>query len=191
LGFGLRLAGCGAGVFYSSKFTSGPFIGLPLTIRYVAIVMLGGSGSLVGSLVGGLILGIAETLAGFFLGSSLVPCVAFFALVLVLLLKPRGYSNMFKKWLTPSGGVWILVLVGLLFLPRVLDPYWVVFLLLLFMYIGIGQASTSRRDTWLCQFRSLCLFWDQRLWFSILYSKGVPFVFCLATGVLVTLIFAS
>lgn len=79
-----------AGVFYVLQFTVGPFIGLPLTIRYVAVVMLGGSGSLIGSLVGGLILGIAETFAGFLLGAHWSLAVAFFTLVLVLLVKPQG-----------------------------------------------------------------------------------------------------
>jgi branched-chain amino acid transport system permease protein len=79
-----------AGVFYVLQFTIGPFIGLPLTIRYIAIVMLGGSGSLIGSLVGGLILGVAETFAGFFLGAHWSLTVAFFTLVLVLLVKPEG-----------------------------------------------------------------------------------------------------
>ena len=88
-GIAIGLAGT-AGVFYVLLFTIGPFIGLPLTIRYIAIVMLGGSGSLIGSLVGGLILGVAETFAGFFLGAHWSLAVAFFALVLVLLLKPEG-----------------------------------------------------------------------------------------------------
>jgi branched-chain amino acid transport system permease protein len=88
-GIAIGLAGT-AGVFYVLLFTIGPFIGLPLTIRYIAIVMLGGSGSLLGSLVGGLILGVAETFAGFFLGAHWSLSVAFFTLVLVLLLKPEG-----------------------------------------------------------------------------------------------------
>jgi branched-chain amino acid transport system permease protein len=88
-GIAIGLAGA-AGVFYVLLFTIGPFIGLPLTIRYIAIVMLGGSGSLLGSLVGGLILGVAETFAGFFLGAHWSLSVAFFTLVLVLLLKPEG-----------------------------------------------------------------------------------------------------
>lgn len=88
-GIAIGLAGV-AGVFYVLLFTIGPFIGLPLTIRYIAIVMLGGSGSLLGSLVGGLILGVAETFAGFFLGAHWSLSVAFFTLVLVLLLKPEG-----------------------------------------------------------------------------------------------------
>jgi branched-chain amino acid transport system permease protein len=88
-GIAIGLAGV-AGVFYILLFTIGPFIGLPLTIRYIAIVMLGGSGSLLGSLVGGLILGVAEIFAGFFLGAHWSLSVAFFTLVLVLLLKPEG-----------------------------------------------------------------------------------------------------
>jgi branched-chain amino acid transport system permease protein len=85
----ISLAGV-AGVFYVLLFTIGPYIGLPLTIRYIAIVMLGGSGSLVGSLVGGVILGVAETFTGFFLGTQWSLAVAYFVLVMVLLLKPEG-----------------------------------------------------------------------------------------------------
>ena len=89
--FGISIAlAAAAGLFYVLQFTISPFIGLPLTIRYIAIVMLGGSGSLIGSLVGGLILGVAEAFAGFFLGAHWSLTVAFFILVLVLLLKPEG-----------------------------------------------------------------------------------------------------
>jgi branched-chain amino acid transport system permease protein len=52
--------------------------------------MLGGSGSLIGSLMGGLILGVAEIFASFFLGAHWSLAVAFFTLVLVLLVKPEG-----------------------------------------------------------------------------------------------------
>ena len=89
--FGIAIALAGvAGLFYVLQFTIGPYIGLPLTIRYIAIVMLGGSGSLIGSLMGGLILGVAETFAGYYLGAHWSLSVAFFTLVLVLLLKPEG-----------------------------------------------------------------------------------------------------
>ncbi len=89
--FGIAIAlAAAAGLFYVLQFTISPFMGLPLTIRYIAIVMLGGSGSLIGSLVGGLILGVAEAFAGFYLGAQWSLTVAFFTLVLVLLLKPEG-----------------------------------------------------------------------------------------------------
>ena len=99
---------------------------------------------------------------------------------------------MFKKWVTPFNGFWILVLAGFLLLPRFLDPYWVVFLLLLFMYIGIG-ASFNITAGYLgyVNLGHYVFFGISAYGFSILYAKGVPFVFCLATGVLVTLIFAT
>ena len=99
---------------------------------------------------------------------------------------------MFKKGIIPSNGIWILVLVGLLFLPRFVDPYWVVFLLLLFMYIGIG-ASFNITSGYLgyVNLGHYVFFGISAYGFSILYVKGVPFILCLATGVLVTLIFAA
>ena len=99
---------------------------------------------------------------------------------------------MFKKFLTPFRGFWILVLVGLLVLPRLLDPYWVVFLLLLFMYIGIG-ASFNITAGYLgyVNLGHYVFFGISAYGFSILYVKGVPFVFCLATGAVVTLVFAT
>jgi len=99
---------------------------------------------------------------------------------------------MFKKWVTPLNVICILVLVGLLLLPRVLDPYWVVFMLLLFMYIGIG-ASFNITAGYLgyVNLGHYVFFGISAYGFAILYSKGFPFLFCLASGVLVTLIFAT
>jgi len=99
---------------------------------------------------------------------------------------------MFKRWLTFFNGFWMLVLVAVLLLPRFIDPYWVVFLLLLFMYIGIG-ASFNITAGYLgyVNLGHYVFFGISAYGFSILYVKGVPFIFCLATGVLVTLIFAT
>ena len=99
---------------------------------------------------------------------------------------------MFKRWLAPSNGFWILVLAVILLLPKFIDPYWVVFLLLLFMYIGIG-ASFNITAGYLgyVNLGHYVFFGISAYGFSILYAKGIPFVFCLATGVLVTLIFAT
>lgn len=99
---------------------------------------------------------------------------------------------MFKKLMTPFNGFWILVLVGLLFLPRFLDPYWVVFLLLLFMYIGIG-ASFNITAGYLgyVNLGHYVFFGISAYGFSILYAKGAPFLLCLAVGVAVTVVFAT
>ena len=99
---------------------------------------------------------------------------------------------MSKKIFNPWEGILIIFLVFLAVMPRFIDPYWVVFLLLLFMYIGIG-ASFNITAGYLgyVNFGHYVFFGISAYGFSILYVKGVPFVFCLATGVLVTLIFAT
>ena len=99
---------------------------------------------------------------------------------------------MSKKILSSFNGIWILVLLGLVLLPRFIDPYWVVFLLLLYMYIGIG-ASFNITAGYLgyVNLGHYVFFGISAYGFSILYAKGVPFVFSLATGVVATLIFAT
>ena len=87
-GIGTILASA-AGVFYVILFTITPFIGIPLSIKYLCIIVMGGLGSLYGSLVGGLILGITEALTGFF-APHWSETAAFFILVAILLIRPRG-----------------------------------------------------------------------------------------------------
>ncbi len=99
---------------------------------------------------------------------------------------------MFKKSLTPFSGFWILILIGLLLLPRFIDPYWVVFCLLLFMYIGIG-ASFNITAGYLgyVNLGHYVFFGVSAYGFSILYVKGIPFGACVAAGVAASVIFAS
>jgi branched-chain amino acid transport system permease protein len=65
-------------------------MGLALTVKYMCVVVLGGLGSLFGSLAGGVILGLTESIVGYYFGSDWSPTVAYFALVLILLLRPQG-----------------------------------------------------------------------------------------------------
>ena len=78
------------GVFYVVLYSMTPYMGLALTVKYMCIVVLGGLGSLFGSLAGGVILGITESIVGYYFGSDWSPTVAYFALVLILLLRPQG-----------------------------------------------------------------------------------------------------
>jgi len=99
---------------------------------------------------------------------------------------------MFKKSLTLSNGFWILVLIGILFIPKFVDPYWVAFLLLLFMYVGIGSSfNITAGYLGYVNLGHYAFFGISAYGFAILYAKGVAFVVCMATGVLVTLIFAT
>ena len=88
-GLGVALA-ASAGVFYVTLFTVTPIMGIPLSVKYMCIVVLGGLGSLVGSVVGGLILGVAESFTAYYFGAEWSPTIAFILLILILIVKPEG-----------------------------------------------------------------------------------------------------
>jgi branched-chain amino acid transport system permease protein len=88
-GMGAVLAAM-AGVFYLLLYSINPFIGLPLTLRYLCIIVLGGLGSLFGTLLGGIILGLTEVLTGYLLNPHWQETVAFLLLVILLLIRPQG-----------------------------------------------------------------------------------------------------
>lgn len=79
-----------AGVFYVTLYSMTPYMGLPLTVKYMVIVILGGLGGLTGPLVAGLILGVTETFVGYYFGSIWAPAVAYIAFVIILIVRPQG-----------------------------------------------------------------------------------------------------
>jgi branched-chain amino acid transport system permease protein len=91
LTFGLGIAiAASAGVFYITLFTVTPVIGMPLTVKCMCIVVLGGLGSLTGSAAGGITLGLAESLTAYCLGAEWSPAISLILLILILLIKPEG-----------------------------------------------------------------------------------------------------
>ncbi len=88
-GLGIALAAA-AGILYALLFTVEPFMGLPITVKFLAIIVLGGMGSLPGGLLGGLIIGLGEALTGFYIGPHWTPTVAFVFLLATLLVRPHG-----------------------------------------------------------------------------------------------------
>lgn len=88
-GLGIALAG-GTGVFYATLFTIEPFMGLELTLKYLAVIVVGGIGSVPGALVGAAVIAAAESFTAFYAGSRWSPMVAFAILVVVLLVRPQG-----------------------------------------------------------------------------------------------------
>lgn len=79
-----------AGVFLISLIPVEPHLGIPLTLKYLSIIVLGGIGNLPGTLLGSMILGTSESLVGFWLGAEWSLTVAFVILILILLLRPTG-----------------------------------------------------------------------------------------------------
>ncbi len=66
-----------------------PYFGVKFGLKGLAVIVLGGLGSIPGAVIGGMLIGLSEA----FVPSSLVGwknAIAFFILFLVLLLRPRG-----------------------------------------------------------------------------------------------------
>lgn len=88
-GLGVGLA-AGTGVFYATLFSVEPFMGLSLTLKYLAVIVVGGIGSLPGAFIGALVIATAESLTAYYAGPHWSPAVAFAVLVLALLVRPQG-----------------------------------------------------------------------------------------------------
>ena len=67
-----------------------PFMGVSMSVKGVAVMLIGGLGSIYGAMVGGLILGIAEIMTVAYLASSYRDAFSFVLLIAVLLVKPEG-----------------------------------------------------------------------------------------------------
>ena len=81
-----------AGVVVAPVFVVDPFMWLAPLVTMLAIVVLGGLGSLKGSLIGALIIGYVEAITVFALpgGAYLKGAVALLIMVVVLLARPEG-----------------------------------------------------------------------------------------------------
>jgi branched-chain amino acid transport system permease protein len=79
-----------AGVAHVMLYSITPTMGIPLTLKYLTIVVLGGLGSLLGSVFGGMVLGVSEALTSLYVGPEWAPTVAFIVLIVVLVTRPQG-----------------------------------------------------------------------------------------------------
>ncbi len=83
--------GAAAGVLFALAFnTIRPEMGLGIELKGLAVIIVGGMGSIPGALAGGLMLGLFEVFAVSVIGSSWRDAVAFGLLFAVLLLRPQG-----------------------------------------------------------------------------------------------------
>ena len=87
-GIGSFLAAAAGGLEVIHSYVS-PLIGLPLTLKYLCIIVMGGLGSFLGVALGGAIIGIGESFVGYF-NPAWGQTVAYLLLVFVLLTRPKG-----------------------------------------------------------------------------------------------------
>ncbi len=86
---GAALAGI-AGTLVSVTVSVTPSIGLDWTLKALIVVVLAGTGSIIGAFPAGLLLGLVEALSGVFLGASYRELVGLVIFLLVLLIRPQG-----------------------------------------------------------------------------------------------------
>lgn len=67
-----------------------PSIGLTWTLKALIVVVLAGTGSILGAFPAGLLLGVVEALSGAFLGATYSEVIGLVMFLLVLLLRPQG-----------------------------------------------------------------------------------------------------
>jgi len=84
------LAGA-AGVLLGLAFNSiSPFMGGPMNLKGLTVIVLGGLGNIEGAVVGGLILAFSEVMSVAYLSSDLRDAVSFVLLLVILLVRPNG-----------------------------------------------------------------------------------------------------
>lgn len=79
-----------AGMLVGLAFAVQPAMGVPYGLKGLAIIVLGGMGSVPGAVLGGLILGFAEVMTVQFIASSWRDAVAYALLIILLVVRPQG-----------------------------------------------------------------------------------------------------
>lgn len=86
-GMSATIAGALVGGYYQIVY---PNMGFMAGLKAFAAAVLRGIGSLPGALLGGLIVGVSESMAASFMGSTYRDSIAFVILIIVLIVRPHG-----------------------------------------------------------------------------------------------------
>ena len=96
LSFALNTALAAAtGVIVSFLINITPFMGFSILLKALAIVILGGLGSVFGTVIGAVILAFCETAVAYYVpeGSGWAEGVAFALIAAILIVRPRGIAG--------------------------------------------------------------------------------------------------
>jgi branched-chain amino acid transport system permease protein len=91
---GSALAGVAGGLIALLNNFVDPTIGYVVSYKALAIIVLGGLGSVRGTLIASVVLGLIESYGTIFIGSYLNrDAIAFLALILILMARPQGFTG--------------------------------------------------------------------------------------------------
>jgi branched-chain amino acid transport system permease protein len=79
-----------AGGLMGSIFTVEPFMGSFAISKGLAVIILGGLGSIPGAVAGGLILGLIDGVVSLYYSTSVAHIIGFACIVIILILRPKG-----------------------------------------------------------------------------------------------------
>jgi len=80
-----------AGVLVGLNFSAiSPYMGIDMGIKGMAVMLIGGLGSIYGAILGGLILGMGEVLSVAYLESAYRDAFTFGLMILILIVRPSG-----------------------------------------------------------------------------------------------------
>jgi branched-chain amino acid transport system permease protein len=86
---GAALAGV-AGELVTLTYALSPSIGMVWTLKALIVIVLAGTGSIIGALPAGILLGVVEAVSGVFIASTYREVVGLVIFVVVLLVRPQG-----------------------------------------------------------------------------------------------------
>jgi branched-chain amino acid transport system permease protein len=86
---GAAIAGI-AGTLVVITYGISPSIGILWTLKALIVIVLAGTGSILGAFPAGILLGVVEAVSGAFIGSTYREVIGLVMFVLVLILRPRG-----------------------------------------------------------------------------------------------------
>jgi len=92
LGIGFAFAAL-AGALIGAIFVLNPSVGTVPVLKAFVIIVMGGLGSLGGCIVAGLLLGLIDSVIGTLLGANLAYVSAFAILILIIIIRPRGFAG--------------------------------------------------------------------------------------------------
>ncbi|MBN2061351.1 MAG: branched-chain amino acid ABC transporter permease [Deltaproteobacteria bacterium] len=89
--------GCGlaaiAGALVGALFSMSPTMGTFALMKGIAVIVLGGLGSIPGAVIGGLIIGLIDGIVPVYTTSHIAGLIGFAAIILILIFRPQGIAG--------------------------------------------------------------------------------------------------